>query len=331
VLVIPHIGGRHANLEYHDPKLTPFIEITSVHGRFEWFAREAMQRGLKVGFVGGSDDHTCRPGAARPTSMALAARGGLMGVHAEELTREALWDAFRKRHCYATTGERIALRLTCGDHLMGDEFATGTVPSLDVEVIGTTHLEKVEVIRGIETIYDHPLVDRSKVVPRAFRIVWSGARVTTRRRNADWSGSLTIDKGRIVSAQEYAFDLPWDGIVGTTSKTVYWRSTTSGDLDGLIVHFDGPDDATFTFTTEPATFSFKPGDLREPLVIDAGALERKVVVTQLYAEQGPARTSFRYTDDDVCPGLNPYWVRVTQCDGEMAWSSPLFVDYRPGG
>lgn len=254
-----------------------------------------------------------------------------MGVYAGELTREALWDAFRKRHCYATTGERIVLRVACGDHLMGDEFVTDTAPSLDVEVIGTTHLEKVEVIRGVETIYDHPLVDRSKVVPKAFKIAWSGARVTTRRRNADWSGSLTIDRGRIISAQEHAFDLPWDGIVERSPRSVCWRSTTSGDPDGVIVRFDGPDDATFAFTTEPATFSFRPGDLREPLLIDAGLVERKVVVTRLYAEQGPTRTSFRYTDDGVRPGLNPYWVRVTQSDGEMAWSSPLFVNYGQDG
>ena len=59
--------------------LTPFIEICSVHGHFEWFARKAMEKGLKIGFIGGSDDHTCRPGGSCPTSMVEAVNGGLMG------------------------------------------------------------------------------------------------------------------------------------------------------------------------------------------------------------------------------------------------------------
>ena len=32
-------------------------------GQFEWLLREAIERGYKVGFVAGSDDHKGRPGA----------------------------------------------------------------------------------------------------------------------------------------------------------------------------------------------------------------------------------------------------------------------------
>ena len=37
--------------------------------------------------------------------------------------------------------------------------------------------------------------------------------------------------------------------------------------------------------------------------------------------------SFEYIDADVKVGVNPYWVRVQQVDGEMAWSSPIYVNY----
>jgi hypothetical protein len=328
VLVVPHIGGRRANLDFHASDLTPFIEITSVHGHFEWFAREAMQRGLKVGFVGGSDDHTGRPGGARPTSMVLAVNGGYMGVYARELTREALWEAFQKRHVYASTGKRIILHVTCGDAMMGDELAISQPPTIKVNVIGTAPLEKVEVLRGTETIYSHPLIDQSNVVPGAIRITWSGARVTTRRRNTDWSGGITLDKGRIVSAEELAFDLPWDGITERTDRGVRWRSTTSGDVDGVILRLDAPNDALMTFDTGPARFSFHPGKLDESLVVEAGDIEQKVEVSRIPAEEGSRHTGFQYTDHNVRPGLNPYWIRVVQSDGEKAWSSPIFVDYK---
>ena len=38
---------------------------------------------------------------------------------------------------------------------------------------------------------------------------------------------------------------------------------------------------------------------------------------------------FTYTDDMVQPGVSFYYVRVLQRDGAMAWSSPIWVNYRP--
>src|SRR5690606_30832950 len=62
VMAVPHVGGRPGNLALSDPAFCPVIEIHSHHGTFEWFAAEAIRRGLRVGFIAGSDDHTGRPG-----------------------------------------------------------------------------------------------------------------------------------------------------------------------------------------------------------------------------------------------------------------------------
>lgn len=103
VLTVAHVGGRYANLDTLDDRLTPVIEVHSHHGTFEWMIDEAFRRGLRVGFICGSDDHTCRPGLSYPTlntSRALTSfdvRGGLTAVFAPELTREALWQALRDR------------------------------------------------------------------------------------------------------------------------------------------------------------------------------------------------------------------------------------------
>ncbi|MDY6764593.1 MAG: DUF3604 domain-containing protein, partial [Halobacteria archaeon] len=108
VLIIPHQGGRPADLRVHDPELTPFVEITSVWGVFEWFGRKAIDKGYEVGFVGSSDDHTGRPGVAWPDRLPHHnVQGGLMGVQTDSLERDALWDAFKDRRVYATTGKRI--------------------------------------------------------------------------------------------------------------------------------------------------------------------------------------------------------------------------------
>ena len=327
VLVIPHIGGRHAILDHHESSLTPFIEISSVHGHFEWFAQQAINKKLKVGFIGGSDDHTCRPGSASPVSMLEAVNGGLMGTYANELTRNSLWEAFKNRHVYATTGKRIILRVTCGDAMMGDEIMVNQPPTIHVEVIGTTSLEKVEIVRGVDTIYNHKLSDFD-LNSNKIKITWSGARVATRRRNTNWEGYLTLDKGKILSAVEFAIDLSWEGIIELREQFISWNSTTAGDIDGIILSLDAPEDTWISFNTKPAKFSFKLNQLNVPLEIDAGKFEQKVQVSRISEKETPIKVIFEFTDMKIKPGINSYYVRVIQSDGEKAWSSPIFINFK---
>ena len=63
-----------------------------------------------------------------------------------------------------------------------------------------------------------------------------------------------------------------------------------------------------------------------PATIDMGHLNRGVTL-ELAPEAATNRAEFTVTDDDVRPGVNPYWVKVVQQDMEMAWISPVFADY----
>jgi len=134
VMIVPHIGGRPANLDYYDGEFIDNIEIHSHHGTFEWFAHEAMKRKLKVGFVATSDDHTCRPGlsyALQNTGQAANAfdvKSGLTGVYAKELTKKAIWEALRSRRCFAVTFNRIILDVRIGEAMMGQEITIHTAP-----------------------------------------------------------------------------------------------------------------------------------------------------------------------------------------------------------
>ena len=52
-----------------------------------------------------------------------------------------------------------------------------------------------------------------------------------------------------------------------------------------------------------------------PKRIDLGQLDRAVTV-EMAPEPGPERVEFSVVDDLPRPGINPYWVRVTQSDME---------------
>jgi len=327
VMAVAHVGGRHANLEYYDAERVPLIEIHSHHGTFEWFLEEALRRELKVGFVANSDDHTCRPGLTYPSDR-FTTRGGYTGVYASELTREALWEALWSRRCYATTGERVILRVDVDGHMMGEEFRGSTTPNISVKVVGTVPLHEVEVKRGVETIYRHPFAEPKDGGDRLIKIEWSGVRVRSRPKRVDWEGGLYLDKGRIVSYSEFAFDYSEQGVKQVTNQRLEWKSTTGGDPDGVILKLDAPEDAEVTFHSNPVSFTFKLSDITyEPYVVDAGGVNQRVKVSAISGRELPKNLEFSYVDKHPNHGVNQYWVRVVQSNGTMAWSSPVYYHY----
>src|SRR5205814_8467361 len=78
----------------------------------EWLLHDAFDRGYRVGVVCHSDDHKGRPGATRPGASTFGAIGGLTCYVMPELTRDALFDALRRRRHYGTTGTRLFLALS---------------------------------------------------------------------------------------------------------------------------------------------------------------------------------------------------------------------------
>ena len=170
VVVIAHVGGRYADLKYaHDGRLERAVEVHSTWGTFEWLLHDAFEKGFRVGVVCHSDDHKGRPGNTRPGASTFGAIGGLTCYFMQELTRDALFQALRKRRHYGTTGTRLFLDLrgtfdrpvtalsddpklgpvtesSVREAHMGDIVRPGSVPmKLSAEVIGTAPVERVDV------------------------------------------------------------------------------------------------------------------------------------------------------------------------------------------
>ena len=333
VLLIPHVGGRHANLiEFFDDELIPLVEICSAWGVFEWLTEDALRRGARIGFAGGSDDHTARPGFASPPPHHFGIRGGLTAALATACTREAIWEALKARRTYATTGVRILLDVTANGHAVGSAFSTGGPVELAVHVVGTAPLWRVEVLRWPEVIYSHAIpVPRQPNGRYRLRVGWTGARIRARHRLTSWDGRLAVEGGRLLAAQGWGFDHPEDGVTEITSQAVRWRSETAGDWDGVVVEIEGTPATRLRFETAPATFSLPLGDISDgPFVHDAGGIGQHVRIEPDPGPEAPREVRFQVRDT-VPPARrhphagHPYFVRVTQQDGHMAWSSPIYV------
>ncbi len=329
MLIIPHIGGRHADLSVIDPQLSPFIEIASVHGWFEWFAREALARGLQVGFVASSDDHTGRPGASYPAGHAFGVRGGLIAAWAGDLTRKGLWDAFCARRVYGTSGERIFLDVSVNGHSMGEACDASGAVDLGVEVAGTAGIERIDVWRGTQ-LWHSEFLRPPDPASRKLAITWRGARNKGRQRLFRWDGRARLDRGRIVQAEAAGVNRASNEGIVVDPLEARWRSHTAGNAGRIVLTIDAPEDARMTLGTGPLAVEFPLTQIGEgttwPL---AEGIDCEVSVRWMPLIPYPTEVRWGMRDADPPPGCTPYWVRITQEDGEMAWSSPVFVGHRP--
>ncbi len=325
-IAVPHVGGRRADLSRHDEEVVPVVEIYSAWGQFEWQLTESLAMGHRVGVVAGSDGHKGRPGASYPGASQFGAYGGLTGIIAEELTPEAIFAALRARRCYATTGQRIVLRVHLNNHPMGAELTTDGPVALTVSAVGTDGIRAVEVLRGDQVLHVHdPLADAALSGDRV-RVIWSGARILGRDRATQWDGRLQVEGTSIDEATAWAFDGPQEGLTEVTPTSVAWESITTGDEDGVTLRLSNVGGARLRFQSGPVQFDCHLGELgREPVVVEAGGTEQRVVVQRLPQGEPPLSVTFTWSDDPP-PGTTAYWVRVTQDDGAHAWSSPVFVE-----
>ena len=333
VLLVPHVGGRYADIVgFHDPRLEPVVEVSSDWGRFEWLLEDALRLGYRVGVVAGSDGHKGRPGASHPGAGEFGAYGGLACLLCEELTREAVFDAVRARRCYATSlGQRIHVELEVNGLQMGAEGRAGASASVEIagRVLGTGPLERVELFRGLERISIlSPYSAGSFEGSRRYRVAWAGSRVRGRDRTTAWDGRLELSAGRILDAAPFAFDNPELGIVERRPTSVSWRSTTSGDDDGLDLTLEATPDAELRLRTEVIDVDIPIAPLVDGTTFTqpAGGIDLRVYARRLPARDLTAELRVGHSDDRPPLGVQPYWLRATQEDGAQAWTSPVYLD-----
>lgn len=172
ILVLPHISHGFDWMEY-DCALQPVVEIYSQWGYSDEYetaikysknsgALQHLEDGKKVGFIAGSDGHHGSPGQTGYTSKysILGYREGLSGVFALGLSGESIFNGLKRRHCYATTGERILGVINIAEAIMGDELSIDeSKVSIDMIIGGTEKLMKVEVISNGKVVWEIDIAD----------------------------------------------------------------------------------------------------------------------------------------------------------------------------
>ena len=323
VMLLPHVGGRRAELRWLDRKLEPVVEVHSAHGTSEWFLRQALATGSRVGFLAGSDDHMGRPGATLANANEMPVPGGLACIRASELTREGLWDGLHSRHCHGTTGVRILIDSEIAGARMGAETgARGSVP-MEVQVNGTAPIIELAVYRDGEPVYRWtPEGDPARVL-----VAWTGNLRVARGRKQTWDGQLTVRDACIDAVSPFAFDHPEEGLIGHDGQCVWWNSETAGDYDGVWLDLSDAIDPVVEFAAEPLKVTQRLAGIEQgPIFVQAAGLGAHLRLQALPLDGGPLDARICWTDTAPPAGVHAYHVRVLQLDGHMAWTSPTFVE-----
>ena len=349
--VIAHVGGRYADVKYaHDGHLERSVEVHSSWGTFEWILHDAFEKGFRVGVVCHSDDHKGRPGATMPGASTFGAIGGLSCYFMPELSRDALFEALRKRRHYGTTGTRLFLdvrgkfdqdvtgfsedpklgpakEFPVREAMMGDIIRPKMVPmKVAVEVIGTAPLERVDVLHGTHVVQSERPFTASDL-GRRVRLLWQGAEYRGRGRETIWQGKLEVIGNWVDHFAAVNFLNPERRVQEITRGVTFaWTSVTTGNLAGIDLWLKEIRTGKLRIETNIVSGEVDLGQLNEAtIVFDGGGLGRKLSVYRLPERDWSRRLTFEHRVTFKGGSDLPIYVRVTQADGHQGWSSPVYL------
>jgi hypothetical protein len=362
-LAIPHHlaykqGWRGANWRYFRSAVTPVVEIFSEHGCTETdrapfpmlrhsnggrstsnTVQPQLNRGLRFGFVASSDDHRGYPGAYGE---------GVVGIWAEDLTAASLFEAIRARRTYAATGDRIALDVQLNDRPMGAEVPMTKDREINVRVEGQDAIHMIELIRNGRVIERYFPEDHLKGPVRLpgrvkcrLQYGWGPWAALDLGRVCSWDMTLRLSKGQFrralgcFQAAPFAEDLrdrltlvsPTE--IKLQSPTTRVKAYAEDPTKSLVLDIDAQGDTELTVELRsPArqTITTRLSRLIKDNVVEfTGVFTSESLVVHRLVGPGEYEANIRWHDRRTSKATDYYYVRVTQHNGHMAWSSPIWV------
>lgn len=350
-VVFAHVGGRYADVKMaHDARLERSVEVHSDWGTFEWLLHDAFEKNYRVGILANSDGHKGRHGASYPGASLFGAYGGLSCLLAKDLTRDGLFDALRRRHHYATTGCRMLLDVRArfdGDaELFADDPKLGPTTSRKVRAAMMGDILRsrdAEVVLTVEAIADAPIerlelrnrLDTLETVRpyapddlgRRIRVIWEGSEYRGRGRQTIWDGSAELTGNRFVRTEAINFHNLDKALDRHGDTKLTWQALTTGGFGGFDAWLAEPKAGTLAIDTPLVKCSMPVAEIGfEDKVFDTGGgIARRLRIFRL-PDENPHRRMVLERRIKLCSGVdNALFVCVTQEDGHLIWSSPIYV------
>jgi hypothetical protein len=349
-LVTAHIGGRYADVKYaQNAKIEPSAKIHSSWGSIEWIVHDAFDANYGVGIVASSDGHKGRPGASYPGDASFGSYGGLTCHLLETFNRDGLFEGFRRRHHYATTGSRTYLHAGAefdneatvflrnpdlgeveseptSSAIMGDIIQTNDDEvTFTVDVVGSAPLEWIDLRDGHDTFKTIRAYDEASLGNR-IRIVCEGANYRGRGRNVNWDCTATFDSATVRRIAPINFWHADKQPEKTGDNTVHWNCVTTGGCSAIDIWLEDGAGGGLKINSNIIDVEISLDDIGlKDTTYDCGGLFKALWIFRLPDEN----TTFNMTLSRKVKlrneGDTRLYCRVAQEDGHRAWSSPVYL------
>ncbi len=342
-ITIPHHPGAamvYNDWDYHDPDYSRLVEIfQACRGNYETpgcfrqysdgtatgtFALDGLLRGHRFGFIASSDHGH---GAS------------YVGAYARSLDRAEVFSALQQRRTFAATTRDVTLDVRLvgsegGEAFMGEEAVIAGSRTVRVHASGYADLARIEIVRDGQVAHVvSPSVAQAGEVEVGLRVEWGEAEGAT-----VWDGALGVEGGRVLAT-------PFWGpqVVAVDEASVTWQATTHsfgdpygaqrGEVEMTLIGSPAAEvlvqmrDRSLRTTLAEITEAFAT-DGRIGIPAETGALGRAGLQPSVggLTSLGVRELTVEWTDPRPTPeGESFYYVRAYLVDGEMAWSSPVWV------
>jgi hypothetical protein len=207
----------------HDAEVERLIEIYSIGGVNEMpkgpgntfesriikdevigsHAVNGLKKGFKLGFIGTGDDHDGRPGDSihhlqeKPESYKEILGPGLMGVWAEDLSRESIFEALWNRKVFGTTNNRTWLKFSINEQTMGSIFTADKKLSIKIEAASNLPILRIDLLKKGEVV-QHTEPNQMQAIweieeKQPTNSTWYYARITMDEEHLAWSSPVWIE------------------------------------------------------------------------------------------------------------------------------------------
>lgn len=329
-ITIPHHPGSAMvpyDWDYYDPRYLRLAEVfQACRGNYEddgcfrqysdgtlpgTFVADGLRRGHRYGLIASSDHGH---GAS------------YLGAYAERLDRAAIFDALHSRRVFGATTRGLRLDFRLGDAFMGTETtATGPV-EVRGHVRGYTDLARIDIVRDGETVHSVlPDLD----LPRGWRAVPLRLEWGHGHARVAWDGSLRIRGGEILQTRYWSPEITDAdrGHLAWSAATRSFGEPYGAQRGGIEVTLLGPPEASVELRTAHGRLSTRLGRLAgRTTAMPVDCPGRFVVQPGIGGLAGLGATERDLSWSDTVREPAWYYLRAVQVDGEMAWSSPIWVD-----
>jgi len=216
---------------------------------------------------------------------------------------------------------------------MGEEIKSKGYPAIKIVACGVRPVYRIDVIKnGTELYtYQHPVKSSNKITilwkERLNRYGYEGFRWGGEK--VDWICQIDVHNGRLVNAgylsskTNHHCENPRIKILSHKGNSLYLSAVTVGEINGIQLEIENLTEKTIIdfYCRETGKLSFRNNSgIEEKSLSD----NREVIIIWGRPVGGCIELNF---EDSSFPsrGEDYYYVRVTQIDGEMAWSSPIWV------